>query len=404
MKINIRKNILFGGIGILIFNSSNIFAFENKVKIGGTMDAQGIYYNTNGDPSQRMLSTHNKTQGLASSGHFYIDYQLIADEGWKYGTKISITQTSKNDRATPFGIYVESDYGRIEVGSDKGAATRMIIHGYSNACAGGTSWDSSVISSPDKSKVQYVTNFSNFLDAKTRNGLKSDYARKITYYTPKFGFNAHKFQLGLSYAPDSSNAGHTEIHDPTALNSIVSTYPHKFAIKDGISYGIAYNGTFSDELSLKIAVTGEKGKPVAYDKEGKSRVDEKFKDLNSYNIGAEVTYNDLSFAGSYKNYNKSFNNAAFDKFGSNADIYAGGVSYKFLDKYTASLNHFYSNYKKNKVNATSVGFDYLIVKGIKASIQYTSFQMKGKHMDNNNIVVHDASKGNMLIIGGKISL
>lgn len=409
--MKIKTNILIVGLGIIFSSNASILAFENKVKIGGVIDAQGVYYNTSGDTSQKKFSYHNTTQGLYSSGHFFIDYQLISDEGWKYGTKISLEQTTKNDRATPYGIYFESDYGKIEAGSMKSAGANMQISGFSIACAGASSWDSNVVHSPkhrdstrkrEVARIPYATNLGNFLDSKTRTMMKSDFSRKITYYSPKFGSEMHKFQLGLSYIPDSSNSGHNDITKPE-LFAAGSVAPYKFAIKDGISYGITYNGKFSEGLSVKIAFNGEKGKAIGFNENGHTRANIKFKDLNAYNMGAEIIYNNLSVAGSYMHYNKSLTNANIDNFGQNTGIYVVGTRYKFLEnKFAASLNHFYSNHKKNKVNANCLGIDYNIAKGLKAYFQYTRFETKGKYMDN-GIVKHNSSKGNIMILGGKIS-
>jgi hypothetical protein len=125
---------------------------------------------------------YNKNRGLYSSGHFFVDYQLVAEDGWKYGTKIGLQQTTRNDRGVPFAIYTESEYGKVEAGSEKSAGAKMILTGYSVACAGGNGWDAFIISSPSNDKgaqIPYVTNLSSFLDAKTRTSMLSDYSRKM---------------------------------------------------------------------------------------------------------------------------------------------------------------------------------------------------------------------------------
>ena len=408
IKRNIKETIL-AGVGILFCGmATSSFAIENQVKIGAVIDVQGVHYKTSGDATQRKFSMYNKNRGLYSSGHFFVDYQLVAEDGWKYGTKIGLQQTTRNDRGVPFAIYTESEYGKVEAGSEKSAGAKMILTGYSVACAGGNGWDAFIISSPSNDKgaqIPYVTNLSSFLDAKTRTSMLSDYSRKMSYYTPKFGVEGHKFQLAASYSPDSSNAGHDNI-DKANLYAVISVYPYKFSIKDGLAYGITYDGKFSDKLSMKLALTGEKGKPVAFNKSDNKKSNIKFKDLNAYNIGAEVTYDQLSIAGSFMNYNKSLSNVTVDIFGRETSIYVVGTRYKFLDgKYATSLNHFRSNHKKNKFDATSLGFDYLIAKGIKAYLQITRFQAKGKYIDETTGVIRgNKSKGDIVILGGKISL
>ena len=75
-------------------------------------------------------------------------------------------------------------------------------------------------------------------------------------------------------------------------------------------------------------------------------------------------------------------------------------------KYAASLNSFRSSHNKNKFDATNnIDFDYLIVKGIKAFLQVSHFQAKGKYIDEAIWVIRrDKSKGDIVILGGKFPL
>lgn len=398
------RNILLASTSVICFGFSGAIAAENVVKLGAVVEVQGIHYNNNGASSQQKLSTHQKKYGFYSSGNFLVDYKLVADNGMKYGAKIGIEQTTRNNRGAPLGIYVESDFGKFELGSDKSAGKKMRITGYKSSCATGNGWDTFIISSPkikNESTVAYVSNFCSFLDSKSRTSRLTDYSRKVTYFTPKFGNEDHKFQVGVSYVPDTSNAGHSDI-DKNNLHTPVGASDFKFVIKDGISYGITYEGKFNKELSAKLAFVGERGKPIAYKKSDKTKSDLKFKDLNTYNIGGEVTYNQVSVAGSYMNYNKSLTNSTVDTRGKNTSIYSAGMKYNFSNKKcAASLNHFHSNNKKNKLDASSLGFDYLITQGIKAYAQVTYYKTKGFDIKNN---IQDKSRGTITIIGGKISL
>jgi hypothetical protein len=184
------------------------------------------------------------------------------------------------------------------------------------------------------------------------------------------------------------------LHTPIAVSN------YKFAIKDGVSYGVTYEGKFNEELSAKLAFVGERGKPIAFLNDVKQTI--KFKDLNTYVVGGEVTYNQVSVSGSYMNYNKSLTNATIDTRGRDTSIYAAGAKYDFMNKkYSASLSHFHSDNKKNKVDATSLGLDYLIAEGIKAYAQVTHYKTKGFDITKN---VADKSKGTIVILGGKVSL
>ena len=74
---------------------------------------------------------------------------------------------------------------------------------------------------------------------------------------------------------------------------------------------------------------------------------------------------------------------------------------KCVSKSTGWESNHLTSYKKNKLDASSLGFDYLITKGIKAYAQVTYYKTKGFDL---NKKVQDKSKGTITIVGGKISL
>ncbi|MDC0865048.1 porin [Rickettsiaceae bacterium] len=384
----------------------NSFAADSEVKIGGAVEVQAVYYSSDGDDTQKKLSTYNKEYGFSSSGNFFLDYKLVADSGLKYGAKIGAEITARNNRSAPLIMYVESDFGKIEAGSGKSAMDIMKITGYTASCATGNGWDAFAIISPkdgkDK-KVAYVTNFCNFLDAKSRTPGETEFPRKISYFTPKFGSDEHKFQIGVSYIPDTSNIGY-ESAGKGNLSGLADSPAYKFAITDGIGYGVSYEGKFSESLSAKLSFVGEIGKPLAFDKDDESKkADVKFKSLNTYNVGSEVTYDKISVAASYMNYNQSLTNSEIDKLGRNTNIYSLGAKYAFSDDVSVSLNHFYSEHKKNKVNASSVGGDYFVASGIKTYAQLTHYKAEGEFIEN-DLTKKDKSTGTVVILGMKVSL
>ncbi|MFN9477401.1 MAG: hypothetical protein ACK57M_03205, partial [Rickettsiales bacterium] len=207
--MNIKKKLTKAFLvqSILIFWSANAsLAAENKVKMGGIYDFQAIHYKSNGDTNQRVVSTRNKEFGFYTSGNIFVDYQLIAENDNLYGAKISLEHTSVNDRAVPFFLYIESELGRVEGGAESSAGKKMRINGYSASCGPGNGWNSRVIASPSnpakpsEKLIPYITNFCSFLDSKTRTSLRSDYSRKVTYFTPKMALSEkHHIQLGISY-------------------------------------------------------------------------------------------------------------------------------------------------------------------------------------------------------------
>jgi hypothetical protein len=389
------------------FGINNAIALENEVKMGGIYDVQSIYYKNNGKREQRIVSINSKEFALNTSGNIFVDYRLISDDNDIYGAKISFEHTTYNDRAVPLYLYYESEYGRWEGGADSSAGKKMRITGYTSSCGLGNGWNSiikpspNVVTSSDK-LTAYITNFCSFLDSKTRTAVKSDYSRKITYFTPKLPLSKdHQLQFGVSYIPDSSNMGHDDV-DADKKNAAVPLVPYNFAIKDGISYGGAYKGKFSDELSAKVSFVGEFGKVLAFNKKDDTKSDIKFKDLNTYVVGGELKYNDISISAAYTNYNKSLTAKSVDKISRDSYAYGFGVKYN-LDKYIFSINQFNSSFKKNKLYATSLGAEYLVAKGFKTYAQTTLYRNDGKYLDTSNVVKSNKGRGFLAFLGMKIS-
>lgn len=412
VDMNIKKKLAKAFLIKSIFISWSIdssLAMENKVKMGGIYDFQAIHYNNNGNPDQRMVSTRNKEFGFYTSGNIFVDYQLIAENGNLYGAKISLEHTSVNDRAVPFFVYIESKLGRVEGGAESSAGKKMRINGYSASCGPGNGWNSRVITSPSnplkpsEKLIPYITNFCSFLDSKTRTSLKSDYSRKITYFTPKMALaEKHHIQLGISYIPDSSNMGHDDINVDKQNPPVVSP-KYKFVIKDGISYGITYTGKFPDKLEAKLSFVGEYGKTHAFNKADNTKSSIKFKNLNTYVIGGILTYEKISFSAAYGNYNKSLTAKEVDLISRDSYVYGYGAKYT-MGQYAFSINQFHSNHKKNKLNVTSLGIDYNVAKGLKTYIQTNFYQAKGNYIqEGSNAVKSNKNHGVLTFLGTKIS-
>lgn len=407
IKNKIIKTILTSTAACLILAANSSLAVENTVKIGGLYASQAIYYKNNGKAEQRVVSKRNKEFGFYTSGHLFVDYQLIAENNNLYGAKISLEHTTVNDRSVPFFLYFESELGRVEAGAESSAGKKMRINGYSASCGPGNGWSSIVISSPNNPSkpseklIPYITNFCSFLDSKTRTSVKSDSSRKITYFTPKISLvDKHRVQLGISYIPDSSNMGHATIDVDKQTQPTVST-KYNFVIKDGISYGVVYDGKFSDKLDAKIAFVGEHCKTHAFNKSDQKRSDIKFKDLNTYVVGGMLTYEKISVSASYGNYNKSLTAKEVDLISRDSSVYGFGAKYT-MGKYAFSLNQFNSSHKKSKLSATSLAVDYNIAKGVKTYLQSTFYQTNGKYLEN-NIIKSDKNRGTLVFLGAKVS-
>ncbi len=409
MKFNkIQIFILSCAIGVFLIDS---YCFAQSgagsVKLKAALDVAGVGYKNPNAGNISKLSKNHPEQALYSSGSVVLDYNINHDEELQYGAKISLQHTTRNDRSGAFCLYTESSScGRLELGADRSAASKMMITGYKNSVALGNGWDMFAgvgQSKKRKAIIPYITNFGGFIDAKSRVTNMSDFARKITYFTPWVGEKGNRFQVGISYIPDTSNAGFSKIN-AKYFHPIISASDYKFAIIDAFGYGLSYEKTFTKDLSAKFSITGETGKPLAFNAKNHKASDVNFSKINVYNIGTEFKYQNISLSGSYMNYNKSVTHKETDKFRRDTYLYSLGGKYDFKDTgYAASAIYFFSNHKGNKLNSTTLELSKIITKGVKFYGQVTLFQTNGDYQQK-NIKKTAKSTGMIFILGSKLSL
>jgi hypothetical protein len=367
---------------------------DMNVKIKGGMEFQSAYIDNNGLFSQNNVSANKKHFGLNSSGHVNLEVENETDL-LEYGGKINLETTQRNDRRVASLLYLLSDYGKLEFGSDKSAMTKMKITGYSVAAATAGGWDMWVTLPKNRDYTSYITNFSNFLDAKTRETTKAEYSRKISYFTPKI----YGLQFGVSYIPDTSNAAF-QGHNTEQLYHLDKPNKHTFAIRDGISYGASYEYQFAEKGDLfKIAVVGEQGKVKATLNDAPAK--EKFSDLKTYTIGSEINYKNFGVSISYTDYLKSITSKTLDVLGRDTKIYGASGRYR-LDKLTISITYIYSSHKKNNMYATTLAFDYKLASGLLPYAEATYYLTNGKYLDSNQIINKEKVKGLLVLAGLKV--
>ena len=393
--------------------SASAYAEGPEVKLNGGFEVQAVYVkNRKPVSSTNYITGNHKTSGMHSTGHIQADAHSITESGVKYGAKLGLVTTARSSRKLASSLYVESNAGKWELGSDKSAVGKMKITPYTNACATAGGWDvwakldPSVTSKP--LATMYISNFGGFADPKTRDGDQSEYSRKVTYYTPELG----GFQLGLSYIPDTTNSGYTTPGDTQHHDAakIFDASRYKVDIKNLFAGGLTYS-TKTEDFSLKIALVGEMGKAKPYFKAPSTAEaaalpnpvvpDAKFKKLRTYTVGTEIAYKDVSLTAAYSDYMKSLTSPQIDTLGRNTRIYGFGARYNHPSKVSLSATYFASDHKKNKLNATTLGVEYKGVQGLMPYAEVTVYKTKGRRLAGTEIIPN-SNKGTAVVVGMKI--
>jgi len=352
-----------------------------KVRLSGSVDFTAAAIDDSGPKDRKRISANHDHFGFYNTAKFAVNAENQIDADTKYGATIAVATATRNARSTPTEFYFESQAGRLELGSGKSAVSKMKITGGTSAVAAKGAWDTWVKADIRDNQITYFSNMGNFLDTKTRDLKHIEYSRKMTYFTPKL----NGFQFGLSYIPDTSNAGGNTVKDAVyhVKNSMSPGF--QFAIKDGLAWGATYENSFSDDFSLKLALVGEKGKVIAKEIEDAAtpttNPNAKFKNLKTYTFGANVEYGDLSFSIAYADYMKSLTTADIEP-GRNRDIkiFSTGLGYHYGNM-GFSVMHFHSKAKKNALDATTFGVDYKLAPGLLPYAEITSYSTDGRYLD-----------------------
>lgn len=374
-------------------------ADELKIKMNGGYEFQSGY-NSNNSKQQKhkYISGNRKSFAFNTTANLNIDVYNEIESLFKYGAKIGLETTSRNDRRAASSLYLISDYGKVELGSEKSANAKMKITASSVSCATGGGWDSWATLPLNADYVSYISNNGGFLDAKTREMTKAEYSRKITYYTPEY----KGFQAGISYIADTTNAGYSTLSQPV-YHAPVRLSPYYHSFRDGLAYGVSYERKFDKEFRAKTSLVGEKAKVDSFSKSSKERLKVKLKDLNTYTLGAEIHYNHYSIAGSYGNYLKSITSNSIGTKERDSNIYSLAGRYKY-NKLATSLSLFKSDHQKNGLRAITLGTEYKAAPGLLTYGELTSYKTNGKYTDQKNTRVNDKIAGFVFLLGVKLGI
>jgi len=404
------------------------YAFVNsgdfKVTIGGNLNLQGgvrfqpsskTKKSVNGEIVKIGPSANNEDGAFASDAHVYLGASNNTKDGLRYGAQIGVVAStrgglpSKDILGRTYGFFEHDNWGRVELGTRKGASKVMQIDGDTVASAtGGYAGDwgnyMTLTSYNPNSSPTYntkATNEDNFTkgtklvvkdpDSKANN----EGCRKITYYTPKY----NGFQVGLSYIPDEANRATTPLP--------VTDGPTR-KVKNAITAGIVYENQLDKKQSFKIALVGETGEIT---RSGKDKAEGRtYYKPRAIDLGGTYTYDKISVAASYGNRGKStFRKQANLK---KAIFYTAGAAYKFTDKISSSLTYFHSD-NKNKLDIVSIGGDYTWLPGVQSYAEVTHIMAKQKY--DYNLVESTAgsgtpsatnfkNKGTVVLVGTRFSL
>lgn len=287
----------FMALAILAATPLSVSAKEAmNVKVGGYIDTmygqssqsdyfQGVY------DEKTDARTGTKNRGaIFNDTKVKIEASATTNSGLKYGGLIRLNADTSNNRAPADRtmIFLESaKLGRVEMGSYKSASSGLEVSAKTIAVATG-GIDGKVEEFLGKGpKVNGRDNDRRFIlyPAMPIDCECSSVSNKLTYYTPKI----HGLQAGASYTSDTQMIGTVNQYNKINRDSDGD-------FKDIINYGLTYENKIQ-QVGYKVGLIGEhaqsKGFYVAR------------KDLNIWQLGTELSYQDFKIAGSYSDWGRS---------------------------------------------------------------------------------------------------
>ena len=389
-------------------SSTNKEVSDNtQFKLEGLFNFQGGYASKKNIVNQdQIISDSNVDESVNGSRKkvkFYTESYFAASirqqaEELAYGAKIVLVPTSKIKTSPSLNgshIFLESEFGKVEVGSPYDAASKLRITGCDIAAGG----DWSTYGNIDDKALKYNGLDPEFADAEDyyqdnifRSKLnqitdKAEPARKVSYYTPKM----QGFQAGISYTPDTGNTGGSAIAtslsgvDKITIQGTNNTYVLNKNAKDAVGGGLSYEHNISDGVDVKIAATGEYGKSAGklLVIQNKGQANEtllnsyKLSNLSTYNLGLTLNYGNFSYGASYGTLGKSLTTPEYNKTGRNTKYLNGAVAYG-QGPVKTSISYFKSNQYTNTLNSVTLGSEYKLAPGLLPYGEISYFEAKGK--------------------------
>lgn len=363
------KKILLGTTALIsaALASGAMAAELPKVKVGGFADFQLGIMSDDQDAAQRAHGFRNDTEVT-------FDINATADNGLQYGAKIDLEAdvTADSDaqglNASRTYVYLQGAWGRFELGSNEGAEDTLKVDASSIARAtGGIDGDfyyysnasTGFLAKPDL-PLAYGAGF--------QGNESQNNVNKVTYYSPRFS----GFQVGLSYAPDSTDRGQTV----TRTDNIAG------GAGDIFSAGLNYEGQFS-QIGVKAAATGSWGDSDVAATE----------DLRAWNIGTTISYAGFSVAGSYGDLSDSLQVSSWD-----SDYWTLGAAYEY-GPFGVSITYLNSDYGVNGDNEFenfSIGADYKLAEGLTPYAEISFYDQDAPGVVNDN-------DGTVFIVGTQLA-
>ncbi len=398
--------------GAVVFTAQ---AGDVETSISGSIDSK--FVNTHQrDAFRKALSGPDAGNKLANNNiatDAYINFNIKGEveDGLKYGGLVKLnSNTSKskkevylkdNERSVAEQVmaFLESGYGRVEVGNYTGVSESMKVNAGTFASAtGGINgdaqyyWNAATFDGKD-TKETFVQTANLPTNELGTFGLRGVNAAKLNYYTPEFS----GFRFGATFIPNTKAFG--------TASQVAGLTKDASGFKNVFEAGLSYT-TEVKEVGVKLAAVSQFGKNQNVNSPGTTD-GKKHKNLRAFEVGTNLSYKGFTVGGSYGDWGKydvvEQDSSQYGK----TSYWTAGVGYA-NGPLSVSLTHLQSkkgatdNKKSafNKLRNTVLGVDYKVAPGVLPYVEFASFKMnqatQKANPENNN-------KGHIIMTGIKLN-
>jgi len=389
-----KRSLVLGCAALALCAGSSAALAQTKfdVTIGGDAYFQGAYVDQKQDAGLRSTELRNRFRVVLTP-------TAKADNGLEYGARLrlravngpgAVNRSLDNDRAY---IFAKGAFGTVQAGTINGLSDEYGLIGPNVEGIAGSADNSTLdflTGSPiyDAGIAGRATNF--------RNLVSGNAATRLIYLTPTFA----GFQGGISYAPRSDDA-----------NNSVNRRKYSTVAVGGFG---AYAPSFQDVGEVGGIYSREIG-PVTFEasgfyefgtatKETTGTAFNNFKDLSSYNIGANIGFAGAKIGAMYRNAGKSgYCKAGCG--GHDQDTWIVGANYTLGPVILAANYQRYEDAGSNPsvsgnayLDLYQAGVTYTVAPGLTAGLEYSYF--RGKEKD---VTAPISDRGSIIMIDTRLA-
>jgi len=395
-KILLGTSGLFGAVALFAGAAA---AQTPTVTVGGFLDFQAGFIDDD--------AAEARTSAFRNDSEVSIRVDGKSDSGLGYGAVLDLEADVSTDadneglNAARTYLFLDSGVGRLELGSNTGAAEAMKIDASNIARATGGidgAWtyfanqpqDSALAgigltNNNTLNGVNFITTPSLPIGHGFTEGLadeSTDNANKISYYSPRMS----GFQFGVSYTPEVSDRGQN-----IAANATNSVY------SDVVDAAVSYEGSW-DEVSLGLAAAYQQASGTGSASNYSTVVNGA--DIEAYNVGASLGFAGFTLAGSYGDWGDTTiaQGVAPATATVDSDYWTVGAGFD-IGAIGTSVTYMESSLGANDFENLVIGADYSLAAGLTPYVEASLYEFDG----TDSASVAADNDGTAIIVGTQLA-